>query len=505
MGEREHRLSDDCSCSLCLAWRRLRGLLDRSETPVRAFAVSRLRDLHADLLDFQEGWGSAPVAVGAGSRPPGPPPFIPTRPFVLSPPVPPPPVAAGEGGAGGKAAAPASETLPKDSGSKDHPEEGELQEGKTKKEKRKEKSKTSRTRRRRKSRSEAQPEREEAPRAEASPGKESVTPSASSAKKVAEENDPPEEREQQEEPEGTPVKEEEEQEKRLEDEVDYSPGKGESKSPESKGRSETRSPSIRARKRRRKTRSRTPARREKERASSSGREKKERGSERPPEPSRSPVRRKGAGNASGIMPKRHLEGATREDRAKQRKQLGSLKSLTVQPVTRDRYQKALDTFFQYLSKEGLILPRSAGQIDSVVADYLEHLWATGAGRSEASNTLAALQDSQPRLKHHLQQSWRLMKAWVTNEVPNRAPPLPLEVVEMMVGHCLFKGKPLYALSLLVAFHGLLRTGELLGLKASDVSVAKPQGPAVISLGLTKSGKRQGAAESIMAKGFCWHS
>lgn len=67
---------------------------------------------------------------------------------------------------------------------------------------------------------------------------------------------------------------------------------------------------------------------------------------------------------------------------------------------------------------------------------------------------------------------------------------------MAVGYCLFKDDPLLALSLLVGYHGLLRTGELLGLKAKHISVSNPKDPAVISLGLTKSGKRQGAAESV---------
>lgn len=66
----------------------------------------------------------------------------------------------------------------------------------------------------------------------------------------------------------------------------------------------------------------------------------------------------------------------------------------------------------------------------------------------------------------------------------------------MVGYSLFKDQPKFALSLLVGFHGLLRTGELLSLKAKHISISQGKGPAVLSLGLTKSGKRQGAAESV---------
>ena len=196
------------------------------------------------------------------------------------------------------------------------------------------------------------------------------------------------------------------------------------------------------------------------------------------------------------MPKRHLEGPTPQARAKLRKQLGTLRQLTVQPITRGRYNQAMADFFEFLKTIRRTIPPSARELDLLVSDYLEHLWAAGSGRTEGSNILAALQDSQPHLKGQLQQSWRLMKTWVVHEVPNRAPPLSLENLETLVGYSLFKGRPLFALSLLVGFFGLLRTGELLALTASHISISCAKGPAVISLGLTKAGKRQGAAESV---------
>lgn len=76
---------------------------------------------------------------------------------------------------------------------------------------------------------------------------------------------------------------------------------------------------------------------------------------------------------------------TKEERKKVRKSLGTLKSLTVQPKTRERYSGALGRFFNFLSREGL-----GDSVDSIVSDYLEWLWSEGEGRSEASNALAAL-------------------------------------------------------------------------------------------------------------------
>ena len=180
--------------------------------------------------------------------------------------------------------------------------------------------------------------------------------------------------------------------------------------------------------------------------------------------------------------------------------MGTLRELTAQPVTKARYAQARESFYTYLREHHIILPTQAAALDSVVGDYLEHLWASGAGRTEGSNILAALQDVQPRLKGKLVESWRLLKTWTTHEVPNRAPPLPLEVVHAMVGYAMFKQKPQLALSFLLAFHGLLRTGELLNVRGRHVAIRSPRGPAVISLGLTKSGKRQGAAESVTVHG-----
>ena len=166
-----------------------------------------------------------------------------------------------------------------------------------------------------------------------------------------------------------------------------------------------------------------------------------------------------------IMVKRVLEGQNAAERAQKRKQLGSLKSLTVQPAMRAQYKQARRHFFQRLRAENLFLPHSAQQLDLIVSDYLEFLWAQGKGRTEGSTILAGLQDAQPHLKGNLKQSWHLMKAWVTHEVPNRAPPLSLDCLYVMVGYSLFRGWSAFALSFLLGFHGLLRTGELLSVQS----------------------------------------
>ena len=184
-------------------------------------------------------------------------------------------------------------------------------------------------------------------------------------------------------------------------------------------------------------------------------------------------------------------------RKQQRQTLGPLRNLTVQPATRQRYQKAVDHFLQFLRHEQIILPTSKDAMDPLVCDYLEHLWSSGAGRAQASDCLAGLQNETPGLRGRMPGAWRLLKAWHMNEIPNRAPPLPAHVVHAMAGWALFSGHAAFAVSLLVGYYGMLRTGEILSLKRSHFSSSSTASRVVVSLGLTKSGKRAGAAESCV--------
>ena len=197
------------------------------------------------------------------------------------------------------------------------------------------------------------------------------------------------------------------------------------------------------------------------------------------------------------MGKRILEGATQAERAKQRQRLGTLKDLTVQPATKARYNKAIDGFLSFLNRNNLQLPRQRDRLDPLLCDYLEHLWAHGQGRALASDTIAGLQDQDVKLKGHLSGAWRLLKTWCINEVPSRAPPLPEHVLHAMAGWAFFHGHFSFGVSLLLGYYAMLRTGELLGLKSHHLLCETGQDKLIVSLGLTKGGKRQGAAESCV--------
>ena len=197
------------------------------------------------------------------------------------------------------------------------------------------------------------------------------------------------------------------------------------------------------------------------------------------------------------MPKRIVEATTQHERAKQRQKLGTLQELTAQPATKQRYTRAIDGFLSFLQRNDIVLPRQRAQLDPLVCEYLEFLWSSGQGRAVASDTVAGLQNQDVRLRGQLQGAWRLLKTWSVNELPNRAPPLPAHVLHAMVGWALFHQRFTFAVSLLLGFYGMLRTGEILELRASQLLCEASQAKVLVSLGMTKGGKRQGAAESAI--------
>lgn len=93
----------------------------------------------------------------------------------------------------------------------------------------------------------------------------------------------------------------------------------------------------------------------------------------------------------------------------------------------------------------------------MVSDYLEFSRASGDSKSVANNTSFDWLNKRYRWRVWMVRSQRYARVW----------PLSSRGV-----------------------FGLLRTGELLTLRAQDIFMANATGPAVLSLGLTKGGAQQ---------------
>ena len=132
-----------------------------------------------------------------------------------------------------------------------------------------------------------------------------------------------------------------------------------------------------------------------------------------------------------------------------------------------------------------------------MSQYLNFLWEEGEGRALGSNTLAAIQYKVPQLRKQLVGSWRLLGAWNKHELPMRAPPLTPDLLYSLCGAACQAGNPHHAVCMMVSFFGLLRTGELGKIQVKDITVSDNLDQAVINLGLTKGGQRQGALEHVV--------
>jgi integrase len=154
-----------------------------------------------------------------------------------------------------------------------------------------------------------------------------------------------------------------------------------------------------------------------------------------------------------------------------------------------------------MQEESRRWPKTYAGLDALLEDFLEFLWEEGLPKGTAGDCLSAVQHFAPSAKGKLPGAWRLFGTWTKVEMPRRAVPLTLLQVQAMAGEACRQRQPQLACMLLVAYHALLHTGEVLKLRPCDV-VFQAGGPAgtpsaILALGLTKSGARRGEHEEIV--------
>ncbi|CAK0795565.1 unnamed protein product [Prorocentrum cordatum] len=174
--------------------------------------------------------------------------------------------------------------------------------------------------------------------------------------------------------------------------------------------------------------------------------------------------------------------------------LGKLRDARIKASTLARYRGAAQRFVDYLAANNLPLPFTWDDIDICLQDYLEHLWAEGATKGEANDTLSGVQHLL-RTRRRCPGAWQLLTVWGRLEIPQRAPPMPAQVCAALAGWALSRGEVAFAAALLVAFHLCLRTGEALGL-SGGVIFLKPCGRGVVSLPWTNTSCQKGSREHV---------
>ena len=127
---------------------------------------------------------------------------------------------------------------------------------------------------------------------------------------------------------------------------------------------------------------------------------------------------------------------------------------------------------------------------------MEYLWEQGVDRNHAGFTLSGIQYFVRR-KRILPASWRLLKCWQQLELPNRAPPMPPEVLSAMAMVAHWWKVPEVALLLVLGYAAFLRSMELLTLHVWQIQLDHATQQIIVVLPLTKSGLRKGAQEMVL--------
>ena len=139
----------------------------------------------------------------------------------------------------------------------------------------------------------------------------------------------------------------------------------------------------------------------------------------------------------------------------------------------------------------LALPRTVEELDE--AQWVQEEFEDGSPLYMVADALSGIHHFLPFTKKKLPESWRLYSIWRRYEVPCRAPPITQDIVLGMAGLALDQGQPLAAL-LLLGFHALLRTGEILQLRPCDFLLGADSG--LVSIPSSKSGVRNNTRESV---------
>ena len=140
------------------------------------------------------------------------------------------------------------------------------------------------------------------------------------------------------------------------------------------------------------------------------------------------------------------------------------------------------------------------ELDTEIAEWIQQEFEDGCPLHLVGDALSGLHHLDPCTRKKIPRSWRLYGIWRKFEVPCRAPPIPQDICLAMAGWCIQRGELVMAGLILLGFHALLRTGELLQVRPCDFIMGETHG--LVSLPSSKSGVRNNVRESVSLHDPC---
>ncbi|CAE7881265.1 fat-7, partial [Symbiodinium microadriaticum] len=195
-------------------------------------------------------------------------------------------------------------------------------------------------------------------------------------------------------------------------------------------------------------------------------------------------------------------------RAERRQHLELPQGRAVEPKTRQRREVLWQAFLEWLDANGVergIFLHTDGLIDidtinAILARYGRALYQAGKPYSHFSETLNSFASRVPKLRRLLQPAWDVCFAWRKAEPSEHHAAMPWQVLFSLVSVSLLWGWPLVGAALALAWGGLLRIGEVITAKRSDLTLPKDIDFAVnfalLSIGEPKTRFRAARHQSV---------
>lgn len=180
--------------------------------------------------------------------------------------------------------------------------------------------------------------------------------------------------------------------------------------------------------------------------------------------------------------------STQAQRKRARKDI-ILEDVGITSATLQRYYTAVSRLAPCLK-----LVNSEIELDETIADWVQQEFEDGTPLHLVGDALCGLHHFEPSTRRKLHKSWRLYSIWRKYEVPCRAPPVTQDIALALAGWCLAQDELVMAGLILLGFHCLLRTGELLTVRPCDFLLETDRG--LVTLPSSKSGIRHNSRESV---------
>ena len=118
-----------------------------------------------------------------------------------------------------------------------------------------------------------------------------------------------------------------------------------------------------------------------------------------------------------------------------------------------------------------VLPESYDQLDFAASEFIKAAWEEGEPRSLVADVCSGLLYKLQK-KKVIPTAWSWLSVWERSELPNRTPPISLEATLAACGVLAAHGFYDIVAVVLLGFHCMLRTAELMGVRVGNIAIGR---------------------------------